>query len=162
MKCSRRLYRVVLCVLVATSVVAAVAPADSSQQCGGMPCRSNGAPYLNDKGAVGIYPGEHFMIAFEIEDGKIVNAVPKPLGGNLSNAVEVSFETFDSGMMLTLENRLPGEIKYDASMKAPDDRLVYTSTCPVRAGLSAFESWSHPIEFLELSNFRYSTGGACE
>lgn len=109
-----------------------------------------------------IYPGEHFMIAFEIEDGKIVNAVPKPLGGNLSNAVEVSFETFDSGMMLTLENRLPGEIKYDASMKVPDDRLVYTSTCPVRAGLSAFESWSHPIKFLELSNFRYSTGGACE
>lgn len=127
-----------------------------------MPCRSNGAPYLNDKGAVVIYPGEHFMIAFEIEDGKIVNAVPKPLGGNLSNAVEVSFETFDSGMMLTLENRLPGEIKYDASMKAPDDRLVYTSTCPVRAGLSAFESWPHPIKFLELSNFRYSTGSACE
>jgi hypothetical protein len=127
-----------------------------------MPCRSNGAPYLNDKDAVVIYPGEHFAIVFEIENGKIVNAVPKPLGGQLSNAVEVGFEAFEGGMMLTLENRLPGEIKYDASMKVPDDRLVYTSTCPVRAGLSAFESWSHPIKFLELSNFRYSTGGACE
>ncbi len=127
-----------------------------------MPCRSNGVPYLNEKGAIVIYPGEHFVITFETENGKIANAVPNPVGGQLSNAVEVRFEEIDSGMMLTLESHLPGDIKYDASMKVPDDRLVYTSSCPVGAGLSAFETWPHPIKFLKLSNFRYSTGGACE
>lgn len=151
-----------LSALVAASVTVAVAPADSSQQCGGMPCRSNGIPYLNNKGAIVIYPGERFVIAFEIENGKIVNAAPNPVGGQLSNAVEVSFEEIESGTMLTLENHLPGDVKYDANMAALDDRLVYTSSCPIGAGLSAFESWPHPIKFLELSNFRYSTGGACE
>lgn len=162
MKGSRRLDRMVLSALVAASVMVAIAQAEGAHQCDGMPCRSNGAPYLNDKGAIVIYPGERLMIAFEIENGKIVSAVPKPVGEQLSNAVEVSFEAFEGGMMLTLENRLPGEIKYDTRMKVPDDRLVYTSTCPVRAGLSAFENWSHPIKFLALSNFRYSTGGGCE
>jgi len=127
-----------------------------------MPCRSNGVPYFGSKGAIVIYPGERFVITFEIENGKIVNAVPKPVGGQLSNAVEVSFAEIDGGMMLTLENHLPGDVKYDASMKAPDDRLVYTSSCPVGAGLSAFETWPHPIKALELSNFRYSTGSGCE
>lgn len=162
MKDLSRLDRVMLPALVIASVTVALAHADTSQQCGGMPCRSNGVPYLDDKGAIVIYPGEHFVIAFEIENGKIVNAVPNPTGGQLSNAVEVSFAEVEGGMMLTLENHLPSDVKYDASMRAPDDRLVYTSSCPVGAGLSAFESWPQPIKALELSNFRYSTGSACE
>lgn len=162
MRGSLRLDRVVLSALVVASVTVAAAQADSSQQCDGMPCRSNGVPYLNNKGAIVIYPGERFMITFEIENGKIVNTVPKPVGGQPSNAVEVSFEQIESGMMLTLQNNLSADVKYDARMKAPDDRLLYTSSCPVGAGLAAFESWSHSIKFLELTNFRYSTGGGCE
>src|SRR6185436_5958254 len=58
------------------------APGDSSKQCGAMPCRSNGVPYVTDKGAIVIYPGESFAIVFEIEDGKLVNAQPVPAGGS--------------------------------------------------------------------------------
>jgi hypothetical protein len=135
---------------------------DSSKPCGAMPCRSNGVPYVTDKGAIVIFPGEQFVVAFEIENGKIVNAQPNPASGSLSDAVEVSFKQIDSGMMLTVANNMSEPVKYDATMRAPDDRMLYTSSCPVDAGLSTFESWPHPIKFLELSNFRFQDSGPCE
>ena len=168
MKGSRRLGRAALSAL-AASVLLAACQADSSKQadstkqahssnqCGAMPCRSNGAPYVTDKGAIVIYPGEQFVIALKIENGKIVNAGPNLAGGQSANAIEI-----DIGMMLTIVNHLPSAIKDDATMKAPDGKLVYTSSCPVDAGLSNFEHWAHPIKFLELSNFRFQDGGACE
>jgi len=146
----------------AASVTLATAQADSSKQCGAMPCRSNGVPYVTDKGAIVIYPGEQFVIVFEIENGKIVSAVPNPVGGQSANTIEASFKEIDSGMMLSLQSHLPMDVKYDAAMKAPDNRLVYTSSCPVRANLGAFEGWPHPIKFLVLSNFRFQDGGSCE
>lgn len=151
-----------LSALVAALVTAAAVRADDSQQCGAMPCRSNGVPYVTDKGAIVIYPGERFVIAFKIEDGQIAGAEPIPAGGSLSNAVDVSFKQIDSGMMLTVANHLAKPVKYDATMKAPDDRIVYTNSCPVRVGLSTFEGWPHPIKFLELSNFRFQDEGPCE
>jgi hypothetical protein len=159
---ARWLSRNVLAALVAALVAAAAARADDSQQCGGMPCRSNGVPYLTDKGAIVIYPGERFAIAFKIEDSRIAGAEPIPAGGSLSNAVEVSFKQIESGMMLTVANHLPSTLKYDATMKAPDDRMVYTSSCPVSVGLRTFEGWPHSIKFLELSNFRFQDEGSCE
>jgi hypothetical protein len=144
------------------SMKAATAQGESSKQCGAMPCRSNGEPYVTDKGAIVIFPGEQLVIALEIENGKIVNAQPNPASGSLSNAVEVSFKQIDSGMMLTVANNLSKTVKYDATMKAPDGRMVHTSSCPVDAGLSNFENWPHPIKFLELSDFRFQDGGSCE
>jgi hypothetical protein len=138
------------------------APGDSSRQCGAMPCRSNGVPYVTDKGAIVIYPGESFAIVFEIEDGKLVNAQPVPAGGSRSDVVEVSFKQIDSDMMLTVANNLSKLVKYDATMKAPDDRMVHTSSCPVDAGLSNFEQWPHPIRFLELSNFMFQDERSCK
>jgi hypothetical protein len=144
------------------STIAATAQGDSSKQCGAMPCRSNGVPYVTDKGAIVIHPGEQFVIAFEIENGKIVSAVPGPASGQPTNTMDVSFKEIDSGMMLTLQSHLPMDVKYDAMMKAPDNRLVYTSSCPVRANLGVYEGWPHTVKFLELSNFRFQDGGSCE
>ena len=157
-----RLGWVILSALVAACATPTTVQVDSSKQCGAMPCRPNGVPYVTDKGAIVILPGEQFAIAFEIENGKIVNAQPNPAGSSISDAVEVSFKQIDSGMMLTVANNLSKPVKYDATMKAPDDRMVYTSSCPVSAGLSTFEGWPHPIKFLELSNFRFQDGGSCE
>jgi hypothetical protein len=144
------------------STTAAATPADSSRHCGAMPCRSNGVPYVTDKGAIVIYPGESFAIVFENEDGKLTNAQPVPAGGSRSDVVEVSFNQIDSGMMLTVANNLSKLVGYDATMKTPDDRMVYTSSCPVDAGLSNFEHWPHPIKFLELSNFRFQDEKSCK
>ena len=140
----------------------AACQADSSKQCGAMQCRSNGVAYVNDKGAIVIFPGEQLVIAFQIEDGKIVGAEPSPPGGQLTHAVEVSFKEIDSGLMLTVASHLPSTVKYDAVMKAPDGKMVYTSSCPVRVGLSTFEGWPHSIKFLELSNFRFQDEGPCD
>jgi hypothetical protein len=127
-----------------------------------MPCRSNGVPYVNDNGAVIIYPGEHFAIAFKIENGKIVGAEPRPVDGELTNALELNFTQEGNGMFLTMGSHLAETVKVDATMKAPDDRLVYTSTCPIEAGMTNFENWAHTIKFLELSNFRFAKPGSCE
>jgi hypothetical protein len=147
---------------VPTASTAATAPGDSSNQCGAMPCRSNGVPYVTDKGAIVIYPGESFVIVFEIENGKIVSALPNAAGGQPANTIDVSFKEIDNGMMLTLQSHLSMDVKYDAMMKAPDNRLVYTSSCPVRANLGVYEGWPHGIKFLELSNFRFQDGGPCK
>src|SRR5688572_7797479 len=95
----------------AAVLVAAILPTVvDAQECGAMPCRSNGKPYVTDKGAIVIYPGERFVIGFKIEDGKIAGAEPIPAGGSLSNAVEVSFTQIDSGMMLTVASHLPSTL----------------------------------------------------
>ena len=159
---ARRLTQILTSALVAASVAVGAVQADSVRHCGALPCRSNGVPYVTDKGAIVILPGENLVIAFEIENGKIVGAMPNLTGGQLANTIEVSFKAIDSGMMLSLQSHLPMDVKYDVAMKAPDNRLVYTSSCPVRANLATFESWPHLIKFLELSNFRFQDGGACE
>ena len=129
-----------------------------------MPCRANGEPYVNDKHAIVIYPGEHFAIDVTIENGKVIAVAPRPAEGDLANTVELSFSGNGNSMNLTVQSHLASTIKYDATMKGPDDRLVYTSSCPVRAGLAAFEGWPHSIKFLELSNFTFQgegDDGAC-
>lgn len=127
-----------------------------------MPCRSNGVPYVNDKGTITIYPGEHFVIAFKIENGKIVGTAPKPVDSQAANTIELNFARDGNGMLLTLQNNLSDMVKYDATMKAPDNRMVYTSSCTVDAGLQNYESWPHQIKFLELANFRFENKHACE
>lgn len=141
------------------------APLASAEECGAMPCRANGAPYITDKGALIIFPGEHFAVEFSSGDGQLQLVQAKPISDATAALMELKFSATDSGMILTVMNPLSQDIKYDAVMKAPDDKLVYTSSCPVRAGLSTFESWPHAIKFLALSNFRLLKEGddtACQ
>lgn len=135
------------------------APQAMAQECGAMPCRANGAPYVTDKGVLVIFPGEHFAVEFSETGGHLKPGQAKPLSDATGTFVELSFSATDSGMLLTVKNALSQAVKYDAVMKAPDDKLVYTSSCPVRAGMSTFESWPHVIKYLELSNFRLLADG---
>jgi hypothetical protein len=44
------------------------------------------------QGAIVIYPGEQFVIVFEIENGKIVSAVPNPAGDKSANRSRRAFK----------------------------------------------------------------------
>jgi hypothetical protein len=141
--------------------IVATLPAGADTLCGAMACRANGAPYVNDKGAIVIYPGEHFAVAFTIENHKIMSAAPKPVDGQVANTIELNFARDGNGMLLTLQSNLSDTVKYDTTMKAPDNRMVYTSSCAVDAGRQNYESWPHEIKFLDLSNFRFENEHVC-
>ena len=147
-------------VVAAISIAAALCPfVAHAEGCGAMPCRANGAPYVTDRNAVVIYPGEKFAVPVDVAGGKIGDAKPASEAGE-SGTITLDFKTIDTGMMLVVDNHLAETLKYDATMKGPDGRRVYTSSCPVTAGLSAFEGWPHTIQYLELSNFRLLPEGA--
>jgi hypothetical protein len=124
-----------------------------------VPCRANGAPYVTEKDAVVIYPGESFAVAVDVDRGKVADPRPASDEGE-PGTIALKFSAIDSGMMLTITNNLAGMVKYDATMKGPDGRVVYTSSCPIDAALTNFESWPHPIKYLELTNFRILPEGS--
>ena len=141
--------------LIGTIVVAAAALcplAASAEACGALPCRANGEPYVTDKNTIIIYPGESFAVQIDIARGKVGRA--QPVTAEETGTITLDFKPQDAGMILIVHNHLADIVKYDATMKGPDGRLVYTSSCPVGAGMGSYEGWPHPIQYLELSNFR--------
>jgi len=75
------------------------------------------------------------------------------------NTLLLSYGQVDGqpGMMLTIDHNFPKALKLDATMfligKGRYDQRP-TSTCPIQAGLSSFETWPHPIGPLTLQSFR--------
>ena len=50
------------------------------------------------------------------------------------------------GMMLTVQNKMKRDVSMEALMSLPGRKGVFkTSIVPIKAGLSDFESWPHPI-----------------
>jgi hypothetical protein len=56
--------------------------------------------------------------------------------------------------LLVVENGLPRAIAYRARMTV-SGRTRSTDVCLVMPGLPSYEHWPHPIERIELSDFRY-------
>ena len=124
-------------------VVTALSPLAKADECGAMPCRANGASYITEKNAVVIYPGESFAVAVDVGSGQVANPRPASEEGE-KGTIALKFSTIDSGAMLTITNNLAGMVKYDATMKGPDGRMVYTSSCPIDAALTQFRKLAAP------------------
>jgi hypothetical protein len=58
-------------------------------------------------------------------------------------------------MVLSVKNPLSRPVKYHIDIVDYRDGLHNTSSCPVRAGLSVFEGWPHPIPELRITNFHF-------
>lgn len=65
----------------------------------------------------------------------------------------------NSGMMLSVKNPFEKTIKYHLNMIDYKGKAHNTSSCPVRAGLSVFESWPHPIPEILVSNTHVASKG---
>lgn len=108
-----------------------------------------------------ILPGQTLYVEVETdEDGptayRAVDAVRDP-----AITLTASFTQTDDGtMILHLQNPFPRSLKFDMGYQAlGGDRLVGTSSCPVRGGLASFELWHEPIVQLLMTNGRFLAEG---
>jgi hypothetical protein len=118
-------------------------------------------PYVFD-GAVIVLPGDDFFITADDRDGALVNL--RRIGAPAEqspNVIHVTFkqEQLNNGvfiMSLLLDSSFPRPLVYHAAaMNAwrPYEPFS-TSTCPVRPGITAGETWNAPLWQLMLRNFR--------
>lgn len=115
-----------------------------------------GAPYVEGNVVI-VMPGDAFDIELDFStDGKLVQASLPNDAPRKDHRLHIEFNQSqeDESMLLSIRNDTAATIKYKAVMGLLDGRIVETSSCPVMAGLSAFEVWPHPISQLILTNFR--------
>ena len=77
---------------------------------------------------------------------------PEPVPPNQLRARFLSIEGRHS--LLVIENGLRNAIKYRATMTVNGARHP-TDVCVVLAGYPSYEHWPHPIERIELTDFRF-------
>ncbi len=101
---------------------------------------------------ISILPGSKIFAEATInQDGSVeltkVDEIKNPEVTITFNLTEMK-----SGMMLSVKNPLDKTIKYHLNMIDYKGKSHNTSSCPVRAGLSVFESWPHSIPEILVSN----------
>lgn len=103
-------------------------------------------PVIQSMG-ITIFPGEQIKITGSFKDNKLTDT--RVLGASDHDPPLITFnfsQETDKSMLLTVTNHSANDIKYHlAMMPLASERLVKTSSCPVSAGLMAFESWPFPI-----------------
>ncbi|MGH8061296.1 MAG: hypothetical protein ACREO7_04690 [Pseudoxanthomonas sp.] len=85
----------------------------------------------------------------EIVDGQVVSATPTPAAEANLRAVrggdDAGEDRSKQQTLMTVSADLPLAVKYDLYMSADGETFVYTSSCVLTPGISAFESWPHPV-----------------
>lgn len=115
---------------------------------------------MGDK--LSILPGDVLLIEAEVIDGqRIGNFKLVAENVNPDKTIRFSFTQMDSstGMMLSVKNPFPFNIKYHLNMIDFKGKPHQTSSCPVRQNLSVYESWPHPIPELILTDMRILKDG---
>jgi len=120
-----------------------------------------GVPYL-ENGAIVLLPGDEFDVDLEFVAGEAQARVTLSATGEGTGrrGIHLKMEQMSGKVdtLLTLQNNSGEPIKYSATMRVENGRMLPTSSCPVLSGLSAFEHWPHPILRLTLANFRKLEG----
>lgn len=103
-----------------------------------------------------IHPGEVLYAQFE-ESGAALRLVSVQKEKNPQAQLVLTMKPFDQAtrlLLLTVESKFRKDMLYKAEMRLLSRNVrEETSVVPVRAGLSSFESWPHPIEELALYGF---------
>ena len=68
--------------------------------------------------------------------------------------LRLAFTASKDGMMLNVTSGHRRWLHYVALMVTPDMKPHKTSVCPVMAGKLAFETWPHPIIYLNVAHFK--------
>lgn len=105
-------------------------------------------PYVYQNG-IYLMKGDKFGVAIDVRDGKLVAVRYQPDLETADVTFEFTQQVEPDGsamMMLTLRNRTAHSLKMKALMTVPGEKDSFeTSIVPLRAGLTNFESWPHPI-----------------
>ena len=108
---------------------------------------------------VNLFPGESVELSVTMEDGEIQALTYDPNVSPGKETISIRFSQDDDdpyGMMLVVENSFDKYIRYKAYVALPgQEGFVYTSSCPVGPGMSAYESWPRPISHIILTNVHF-------
>ena len=109
------------------------------------------------KDKISILPGDKLFVEAEVVNGQLGNFKSVNEIINPEKTIQFSFTQMDSslGMMLSVKNPFPTSIKYHLNMIDFGGNSHKTSSCPVNANLSVFESWPHVIPELTLTDMHF-------
>lgn len=103
-----------------------------------------------------VHPGDVLYAKFE-ESGASLKLLSISKEKDDQAQLVLTMKPFDKAagfLMLQVESKFGKDMAYKAEMRLlSKNRRKETSVIPVRAGLSSFESWPHPIEELALYGF---------
>jgi len=115
-------------------------------------------PIITRDGLITVFPGEEVHIELTVGGGviKSARAVPKVRKPNSTVSFRLVQPPNGADVQLVVSNRLPQNLKYRVDMMLPTGgRLLPTTSCPVQPGLTAHETWSHPVFQLVISDLRF-------
>lgn len=124
-------------------------------------------------GIVTILPGETIRVEATRQGDRLVELKAVASVVHPERTLMFSFRQEPSigdgtGMVLTARSPFAGVLKYDLGMMVPDGSdVVGTSSCPLQAGVSAYEHWPHPVFQLFVAKLRFlnpaaENVGTCE
>lgn len=119
------------------------------------------SPYFVHDKILQIYCGEKVFVECEILGDTISKMKIVEKNINRKRTIEIEF-TQDSNdrkninTMLQIKNPFEKDLIYQATMLTPKSQgWNRTSTIPVRANLTSFETWPHSIISLALDNWKF-------
>lgn len=115
-------------------------------------------PIVLPNGWITVYPGEEIHVELAIKDDAIrsARAVPKVTRPNATVTFKLAQQPNGADMQLVVSNRLPRNLKYRVDMMLPTGgQLIPTTSCPVQPGLTAHETWAHPVFQLVIRDLHF-------
>jgi hypothetical protein len=114
-------------------------------------------PYVH-QGDVYLFKGDDFGLMLDIQNDSVRSVKYQKDVKKADVTLTFTQEVETDGtalMMLHIHNNTKKTLSFDALMTVPGHKeIAETSIIPVRAGLSGFETWPHPIVQLVLQNIR--------
>ena len=103
-----------------------------------------------------VMAGQTVHVEADLAGDRLVNMVAVDVVARPEKTITAKFEQNEQGgMLLTIDNPFSKTLKFNMGiMPLKSERLVKTTSCPVRAGLKLFEHWPYPIFQVVLGNAR--------
>jgi hypothetical protein len=107
-----------------------------------------------------VLPGETIMVEATLDKGRLTNLtaverITRPRRTLVFTLTQEPSIGDGLGMLLRVRSRFPGVLKYRLGLMLPaDESLRQTSSCPLKEGVTARESWPFPVFQVIAADFR--------
>ena len=119
--------------------------------------------YVLPDNTIQLYPGESIHVVVEQEAGIIKNITAVPEIRDSLKTLTISFTQVKKGnihqsMMLSINNPFKKDLIYKATIFLMNQKKwVVTDVFPIKAGLSAYETWPDVIISIAVGNLEFAT-----
>lgn len=115
-------------------------------------------PIVLPNGWITVYPGEEIHIEVTVKGDAIrsARAVQKVTRRSATVSFKLGQPAGRADSELTVTNGLAQNLKYSLAMMLPTGgKLLPSESCPVQPGVTAHETWSHPVFQLVIRDLRF-------